>query len=302
MAKGETKSAHKDESVHATSATQKMHSRTRLVVAIALPLVFLALAVVAQKRFDAIVGEHFDIRAPIHRFAMPAGVVKHLAFGFDHMLADYYWVTAIQDFNKWDRHDVFYPEYFRIIATLDPTFAYPYNFAILTVPNKYDRHSLSWLSDIADRGITALPKNWEIPFYTGVQFHVVGKSREEATKYIAIADAIPTRPDMVHTTYAIYLMHDASEYKRSRALFEAIAETTTNDETKKMAEERIALLDIMEKFDQTIAEFKKNKGEYPNDFAELFKDGYLPPSDDLKAFIQKFAITIDQSSGRSVIR
>ena len=174
-----------------------LHPRTFNIVMVLAPLLFLGASIGAQLRYDAVLMEHFNLREPMHRFIMPAPVVRYFAFGFENILADYYWVSAIQDLNKWDRRDTYYPEYFRIIATLDPKFEYPYTFAALTIPSKKNPESLTWLADISERGMVALPSSWQIPFYTGLEFHTVGRLYERAAYYLGIASAIESSPEAI---------------------------------------------------------------------------------------------------------
>lgn len=273
-------------------------ARVRFLLEVVVVCLLFAEAIVAQVRFDNIQQEHFDLRAPVHRFAMPAPIVGHLAFGFENVLADYYWIIALQDLNKWDRRDAYYPEYFRIISRLDAHFEYPYIFAILTIPSRQNPDVLNWLSIIAEKGMKAFPENWQIPFYVGVQYHIVGKSYERATHYIEIAAAKKSSPEMVHTTYGIYLMHDKSEYERSRALFSTIAETTDNQTTKQLAKERIALLDFIELLEQAAGKYKLKYHEYPASMSVLAEKHFVELPADL---VKKFPIGIDQSTGKVML-
>src|SRR3989344_5967396 len=269
-------------------------TRVKSLILWLITLLLLLAIVFLQLRYDAIVTEHLVMRAPVHRFVIPAPVMRHLAFGFENVLADYYWINAVQDINKWDRRDTFYPEYFRIISTLDPKFEYPYIFAALTMPSKGVSESLGWLSVIAERGMHALPESWQIPFYVGVQYHVVAKSYEQAVHYLAIAAKEESAPEMVRSIYGIYLMHTATEYETSRALFTAIYETSDNEETKRIATERIALLDLIEALEQAAVAFREPNGIYPSSADELFKEGLIHISPEL---VKKFPLFIDQSTG-----
>ena len=251
-------------------------------------------AVVAQVRFDKIQEDHYDLHAPVHRFVMPAPVVNHLAFGFKNVLADYYWITAVQDFLKWDRHDAYYPEYFRTIFTLDPYFEYPYVFAILTVPSRQNPESFEWLALVAERALQIFPENWEIPFYVGMQYHVAGNLNDEAVKYLEIAAAKKTSPDIVRTTLGVYLMRDKTDYERSRALFATIHETSTNDATRTLAKERIALLDLIETLERVARVYKVKYGVFPSSVGDIEEKRLiqLPPE------LKKFYIKIDPSTGK----
>lgn len=277
--------------------TTPISSRVYVVLPIFLPLFFLAASIVAQLRFDAVLMENFKPRQPVHRFIMPAQVVRYFTFGFNSTLADYYWVSAIQDMAKWDRRDVYYPEYFRIITTLDPKFEYPYVFAALTIPTKKIPESLTWLTELSDRGMAAIPTSWEIPFYTGLEFHVIGKFYERASYYLGIASAIKSSPEVARTAYGLFLLHaSSSDNEKTRALFNAIYETTDNQETKRIAKERIALLDFIEVVDRASSAYKTRHNEYPKSLEILAKEGFIQIPPDV---VRRFPVEIDTVTGRA---
>lgn len=261
-----------------------------------LPIIFLAGAVFAQQRYDAVWQEHFVLRAPIHRFIMPAQIVQKFTFGFDNIIADYYWVRAVQDINKWDRRDEYYPEYFRIISTLDARFLYPYVFAALTVPTKITPESLMWLEQISLRGISALPENWEIPFYTGLDFHSIGDSYERATHYLRIAAEIPASPLVAKNVYALFLLRSSTDNERSRALFQTVYDTADNEESKRIAMEHIALLDYIEAVDKASSVYKTSRGVYPASLEILTKAGLIIS---LPEEFSRFHIIINSDTGKA---
>ncbi len=279
-----------------------MPSTTRHIAYILLPLLVLVGVVMLQARYDAIVLERFVLRAPVHKSVMPAPIVRQLAFGFDNMLADYYWVTAVQDYLKWDSRDAYYPEYLRLIAALDHRFEYPYLFAILTLPTKGNPASLGWLSDIAAEGVRAFPLNYQIPFSAATQFHIMGGDNARALHFLAIAASVPEAPELVHRTYGIYLMRDATDYKKSRALFETILATTDNDESKRIVQERITLLDFIEVLEQAILEYKAKQGAYPPSIPALLKKTESDVPESVTALINKYSPQIDQETGKILLR
>jgi tetratricopeptide (TPR) repeat protein len=266
------------------------------IVGVIAPLFLLASVILAQSDYDQRFKSE-DIRAPIHRFAMPANVVRHLAFGFNDALADLYWITAIQAYVKWDGKDVFYPEYYRIISALDPRFEYPYDFAILTVPNKKNPDSLAWLKEIADRGAVAFPNDYQIPFYAGAQFHQIAHSYQEALEYVSRAAKIPSAPPAVKQVYATYLLKTASDYERSHAFFNAIYETATNDETRRIAKKQMDTLDLIEELEQAAVKYRSVYGIYPETLGALSDGGIVKVP---KAVLEKLPLTIDPKSGHVV--
>ncbi len=266
------------------------------------PLLVLSTIVFLQLRYDAVVTAQLNPRAPIHRTVMPAEVVRHFTFGFDNVLADYYWVTAVQTYLKWDSFDQFYPEYFRIISTLDPKFEYPYHFAILTLPTKMNPESLVWLQEISEGAVRAFPDKWRIPLTAATQFHIIGKDNARAIHFLETANSMPSATELVRRMYGIYLMRDATDYKKSRAMFEAILETADNDETKRIATERILLLDLVEMLEQGIATYKTAYGVFPATVDEFLKKEKLQLPETATALLQKFSPKVDQTTGKIILR
>ncbi len=269
----------------------------RTAVAVLLCLSFLSLSVFAQHTYDA--SQHADPRAPVHKFVLPASVVQYTAFGFRSVLADTYWVMAIQDYLKWDSVDTYYPEYFSIISALDPKFEYPYLFGILTIPSEKVLRSKEWLEKLVDRGAMALPNDWNIPFSAAVEYHTVWKDVASATGLLRRAVAIPDSPEIVQRTYAIYLMRKGTDYEQSRALLTAIRDTSDNPETKRIIEEKLTLLDYLELLTRASQTYKERFGSYPVSVERLVGALHiLPLPEDLK----KYPVAIDLSTGNAFVR
>ena len=273
--------------------------RTSILASLILPFCFLFGAYLAQVRYDAVWQEHFELLAPVHRYILPAPVVKYLSFGFRNILADYYWVTAVQDLNKWDRKDFYFPEEFRIISALDPKFEYPYIFAALTIPTKTNPESLKWVSLIAEEGMKALPNSWQIPFYVGLEYQTVGKSYEQAVHYLAIAAAKPGSPEITREAYGMFMLHTSTDYERSRALFNTIYQTTDNEETKIIAKFRLTLLDLLEAVDQASLRYKAKYHSFPNSLDQLTKLGFITVPTEL---VKRFPVMIDEQTGKSSLK
>ncbi len=230
---------------------------------------FFCAVLLSQQGYDAVVHGTDEDPRPIRKFVLPAMMVKVSAMGFDAVLADYYWIEVVQGALRWNGQDAYYPEYFHIISTLDPRFAYPYLFAILTVPSQKHPEAIRYLKEIVERGQRALPDDWKIPFYAAVQTHVIGKNNAQAVAYLEDAIRIPSAPDLVRRTHAIYVMRDASDYGRARALFATLAETSDNEETKMIAIERLAVIDLLEVLRVGVSAYHRVHGVYPSHVEDL---------------------------------
>lgn len=263
-----------------------------------LPALFLVASVFLQVRYDELNIAHTNPRAPIHRYVMPAPFVQYTAFGFDHVLADYYWISAVQDMLKWDRKDTYYPEYFHIITTLDPKFYYPYLFGILTIPTGGNTSTFDAIALLAERGMRALPERWEIPFYTAVEYHFLANDYVRSAHYMEMASQTPGAPEVAKRTYAIYLMLSKTDNEKSRALFTAMYETSDNDETRRIAKERIALLDLISELERLTKIYHGKHGEYPSSVQDIEKRLRVALPEDL---VTKYPIHINKATGEVVL-
>jgi hypothetical protein len=232
---------------------------------------------------------------PVHRFILPGEVIRHFSFGMKAILADTYWIRAVQHLDEWDQIDAYYPEYFNIIATLDPKFTFPTLFAVMVIPMKEYPELLDRVTQIAERSIVANTENWEIPFYLGVQYHVTGGSREKALQYIAAAADHDGAPDIVRVTYGIYQLQSANDREMARSLFAVIYETSENETLREAAKERIELIDVLSLLEKAIERYASQQGRYPASMSDLLDAGYLrgvPP------ILQKFPVRIDEATGK----
>ena len=140
-------------------------------------VMLLGLVVFFQVRHDQL-GPPFTTKLKmVRRNLLPHQILPYIHFGFRNIITDYYWISSIQDFVAWNRKEGYFVGYFKNISTLDPKFEYPYLFSILTIPQK-DRKDLKnvavldEVATIAEKGMTAIPESWQIPFYLGTQYYL----------------------------------------------------------------------------------------------------------------------------------
>lgn len=261
-------------------------------------ILLLLSAVLLQKKYDDIVHPRFIFKTET-KYILPSSVVSNLSFGFKNILADLYWVKAIQDFSVWDGKDSFYLQEYKNIVALDPYFSYPYLLGILTFTSKSvnDKNGeLSLLETIEPTiqiGIKNLPNNWEIPFYMGTGFQLT-KNPEKALYYLKIAASNPEAPERVQAIYKSYLKNTLTGEAASRAFIKTIYETTESETTKKILKENVLINDLTEILENLVATYKEKYGFYPNSIDDLVKRKLIQSSTALKA---DFNITINRNNG-----
>lgn len=228
-----------------------------------------------------------------HRSIIEPNIVKHLSFGFNNVLADYYWISAVQDFTGWDHEEEFYLNYFRNISVLDPRFSYPYLFAIFTAPTEKDKESITKVASIADIGILAMPNNWEIPFYMGTMYNHFDKNEARALHYLEIAANVEGAPPVVPLTYSSITAKKLLGKQVSRELMRVIRDTTKSETIKKLAEKGIATEEFTMMLENAVLAYKAKFKTYPKSVDALIKERFVTIPTDFSSL----TITINQKNG-----
>lgn len=211
----------------------------------------------------------------IDRHILPAKLLEYTNFGFKNMLADYYWIMAVQDLSYWNNKDVFYLEYFKNISVLDPKFEYPYLFSIYVVPNEKAPKLLDNIASIAETGMSALHNNWAIPFYLGTKYKTLVRDNEKAELYLKRASEVKTAPPVVNLVYTSFLKNQAQDRKDVTQMIKVIYDTTDNGTIKKLAAKGILINDLSDVIEKAIARFKIKYKVFPKNSTDLERTNLL---------------------------
>ncbi len=248
---------------------------------------------VLQIRYDKIVHPVIKFNYKVTKNVMDANFVKLFSFGFRNVLADYYWINIIQDLAGWDRSDDFYVQEFRNLVTLDPKFAYPYLFGVLTISVKTDPNSVYKAEEIAKIGIENLPYNWEIPFYLGTTFNLV-KNYEKALEYVEIAVTRPIIPESVSHAYKSFSKKVITGDNATRAFVQTIYDTTESDTTKKIIREGMIVSDLTVTLKKVVDDYKIIYKKYPKSIDDIVDKKMIEIAPALKT---EFDVIIDGNTG-----
>ncbi len=245
-------------------------------------VVLLTLSALTQVRFDeASKPFSFKLEA-IDRHIIPYQLLKHVNFGFSSIMADYYWIMAVQDLSHWNNKDIFYLEYFKNIATLDPRFEYPFLFGIFVVPNEKSPELLDKIAEISEDVMTALPDDWAIPFYLSTKYKTLTKNLERTEHYLFIAQSKKEAPNVVHVVYNGFITNQTKERTAISQMIKVIYDTTDNETIKKLAAKGILINELNGKIEEAIAKFKIKYGEFPANYDALEKTSILTLPQEIK--------------------
>jgi len=225
---------------------------------------------------------------------IPTEALSRAAFGFDAVLADALWIDMIQGLSKW-RGDEALPRYLDRIVALDPKFEHPYRLGITFLP-WFGR--MAEAERLAERGMAALPHDWEIPFYLGAQYHIQGGSFDKALHYVTLAAQKPGAPELVRRMQAVYAAR-TGYIETAKAFFATIYETTDDESAKELALEWLERLDALKSLEQAVSAYHDRFGSYPSDVGELVLRGVIQ---EIPEEIGAFPIAIDAATGKLYFR
>lgn len=138
-----------------------------------------------------------EVQLQHRNFILPnLETARVLSFGYEQLLADFYWLTYIQYIGNSverdnDRNKNAY-KYLDLVTGLDPNFVQPYWFAAFTVGSEMKRPDLA--KKLIDRGIQANQNNWYLPYIAGINQYLFAHNEVEAAKYYRMAAKFPDAP------------------------------------------------------------------------------------------------------------
>ena len=256
-------------------------------------IAILAICTATQKKYDAIMHPLAGLEVRVEKHVLPSKILTYSMFGFNNVIADYYWLSIIQDFSGWNRRDSFLLDEYKNLRTADKAFAYPYLFGILTIPVKTDPSSMNLVLPLAEDGMRNLPYNWEIPFYVGTQYQLM-KKPSEALAFIERAASLPLVPEIVTNVYNSFKRRGIEGDTATRSFVQAIYETTESKVTKKIIGDTILIQDATYVLNRLTQDYKSRFGKYPTSLNDLIEKNMIRVDDELR---NKIIVTINSNNG-----
>jgi len=211
--------------------------------------------------------------------------MKRLALSYDSLLADVYWIRAVQyyggtrlstDPNK--RYDLLFP-LLDLTTSLDDRFniAYYYGSTFLAEapPGGPGRPDLAIA--LLEKGLRAQPEKWEFAQWIGFVHYWWRQDYQQAAAWFSRAAEFPGAPIWMAPLAASTLTEGGSR-QASRFMWEEIARTAEDEWFRNEARRRLQQLDAMDQLDQlrtVAARFAEQRGAPASDWSELRAAGYL---------------------------
>jgi len=212
--------------------------------------------------------------------------MNRLALSYDALLADTYWIRAVQHFgstrrstNPNNRYDLLYP-LLDLTTSLDPLFNVPYQFGAVFLseapPGGPGRPDLAIA--LLVKGLKAQPDKWEFAHSIGFVHYWSRQDYAAAAAWFTRAAQFPNAPDwmapLAATTQAVGGRRDSS-----RQLWQQVAESEdAGDWFRREAARRLQQLDAMDQIDElqkVAAAYAQRAGRQASGWDDLRGAGYV---------------------------
>ena len=211
--------------------------------------------------------------------------LRRLSLSFSPLLADVYWVRAVQYYggtrlsaSTTRRYDLLYP-LLDITTSLDPRFNIAYRFGSIFLAENYPggagRPDLAIA--LLEKGFRANPARWQYLQDIGfVYYWWMGDYRHAGEWFTKAAD-VPGAPWWLRSLAAVTLAQ-GGDRQSSRRLWQALRETADNDWLRNNANLRLAQLDALDGIDQltmVVRDFAARTGTIPASWDALVRAALL---------------------------
>jgi hypothetical protein len=217
---------------------------------------------------------------------VPSGaVLQRLALSYDALLADVYWIRALQHFGGTrlkkagpKKYELLYP-LLSITTRLDPRFSIAYRFGaiFLSEPPPGGPGRPDQAIALLQRGLDVQPANWRFMQDIGFVHYWWLRDYGAAASWFTRAAGQPGAPWWLRPLSATTLA-EGGDRQASRALWTALAQTPDNDWMRRNALWRLQQLDALDTIDSLRAVLRRYieaGGSKPYEWAALVRAGSL---------------------------
>ena len=217
-------------------------------------------------------------------------VMTRVALSYDALVADLYWIRAIQYYGgtrlsgRSDKaYDLLYP-LLDLTTSLDPNFNIAYEFGAFFLSEK--KPGGPGRPDLAirllEKGIVARPDRWQYPYDVGFVHYRAGEYTEAAEWFTRAAETSGAkkdgeRADIWLRPLAASTLAAGGDTKSSRVLYEQLLKSDA-DWLRADAARRLKQLDAIDSIaflEQLTARYESEFGAPPPTWDDLVRPGYL---------------------------
>lgn len=233
--------------------------------------------------------------------------LSRMALSYDALLADVYWIRAIQYFGRTrlssdpiKQYDLLYP-LLDLTTTLDPHFNIAYRFGAIFLAEAYPDGPGQPLQavQLLQKGFEARPTRWQYLHDIGFIYYWTLQDYTEAAHWFRKAADVPGSPEWMPGLAAATLAR-GGDRSQSRFLWEHIYASAEHEYMRHTARHRLEQLGVMDELDglsALLARVRHETGRTPGSWDPLLRRGWIrrsPPVDP-----QGHPYVIDPDTGRA---
>ena len=261
-----------------------MTRRRQTVVFVVALAAMLALAVTLQ-----IVRDRAFAFARVERqvlYVSKPEVMRRVALSYDSLLADVYWIRALQHYGGerqkpgHDRnYNLLYP-LLDLATTLDPRFTVAYRFGaiFLAEPRPGGAGRPDQAIALLEKGITFNPTKWDYYHDIGFIYYWNLHDYQKAADWFSRGGSLPGAPFWLKT-YAAVMLTRGGDRQASRVMWTQIGRNEESDWVKRMAQLRLGQLDALDQIDELtriVNNYTSRTGRRPASWQQLVAAGAVP--------------------------
>jgi tetratricopeptide (TPR) repeat protein len=232
-----------------------------------------------QDRFEARRGAP-EPKPDLLFFSSPTAV-KRMALGYDALIADFYWMRAIQYYGRRDEADKRPLRYKNLSAlldittTLDPNLldAYRAGSDFLAEPDPIGAGQPQEALNLLDKGIRAHPQDWQLQYDKGfIYYWFLQDYRASAEAWMA-ASKLPSAPYWM-SALAAMSMSKGGAFDIAIALWQRQYRESTRENIRENARNHLMSFQVARDLwtlEFLLEKFKASTGSYPGSLQELLR-------------------------------
>jgi hypothetical protein len=212
-------------------------------------------------------------------------VLDKVALSYDALLADVYWIRALQHFGgarglseQQRRYDLLYP-LLDLTTSLDPHFSVAYRFGAIFLSEPFPSGAGRPDQAIAllEKGVKATPDSWEYCHDIGFTYYWHLHNYAKAAEWFERGGNLPNGPWWLKT-YAAIMLTRGGDRRASRFMWQQMLQSSEDGWLRQNAELRLMQLDALDQIDQlkkVVAEFTRRTGRTPETWEQIVSAGIL---------------------------
>lgn len=210
-------------------------------------------------------------------------VMRRVALSYDSLLADVYWIRALQHYGGERQkpghareYDLLYP-LLDLATTLDPRFTVGYRFGaiFLAEPRPGGAGRPDQAIALLEKGIGFNPRKWDYYHDIGFIYYWNLHDYQKAADWFSRGGSLPGAPFWLKT-YAAVMLTRGGDRQASRDMWTQIGGTDESDWVKRMAQLRLGQLDALDQIDvltRIIGDYTSRTGRRPESWEQLVAAG-----------------------------